>query len=109
MSKCLKARSARSAPSLGAASPPPQKAESQAAHAAAPKSRHRSRRDAEEIAGWDIDVRPDGQGPARQRRGEAGRSGLHEQCAACHGEFGESAGRWPQVRRRRARSRATIR
>ncbi|TMJ01106.1 MAG: c-type cytochrome [Alphaproteobacteria bacterium] len=51
-----------------------------------------------EIAGWDIDVRPDGQGlpPGRGsvKEGEALYVG---KCAACHGEFGESAGRWPQV------------
>jgi cytochrome c len=51
-----------------------------------------------EIAGWDIDVRPDGQGlpPGKGsvRDGEAVYMG---KCAACHGEFGESAGRWPQV------------
>ena len=52
----------------------------------------------QEIAGWDIDVRPDGQGlpPGRGsvKNGEAVYMG---KCAACHGEFGESAGRWPQV------------
>jgi S-disulfanyl-L-cysteine oxidoreductase SoxD len=51
---------------------------------------------AQEIAGWDIAIRPDGRGlpPGRGtvRQGEA----LYlERCAACHGEFGESAGRWP--------------
>lgn len=49
-----------------------------------------------EIAGWDIDVRPDGhglpQGRGTVREGEA----LYmERCAACHGEFGEAIGRWP--------------
>jgi mono/diheme cytochrome c family protein len=51
---------------------------------------------AEEIAGWDIDIRPDGHGlpPGRGtvRQGEA----LYlTRCAACHGEFGEGVGRWP--------------
>ena len=51
---------------------------------------------AEEIAGWDIDIRPDGvglpQGRGTVKQGEA----LYvERCAACHGEFGEGAGRWP--------------
>ena len=50
----------------------------------------------QEIAGWDIAIRPDGRGlpPGRAtvRQGEA----LYlERCAACHGEFGEGAGRWP--------------
>ncbi|MEJ1161987.1 c-type cytochrome [Prosthecomicrobium sp. N25] len=50
----------------------------------------------EEVAAWDIDVRPDGQGlpPGRGsvRQGEAI---FLEKCAICHGEFGEGAGRWP--------------
>src|SRR5882757_10989967 len=52
----------------------------------------------EMIAGWDIDVRPDGQGlPPGQGSVKAGEQVYLEKCAACHGEFGESAGRWPQV------------
>ena len=51
-----------------------------------------------EIAGWDIDVRPDGQGlPPGKGSVKAGEQVYIEKCAACHGEFGESAGRWPQV------------
>ena len=51
-----------------------------------------------EIAGWDIDVRPDGQGaPPGQGSVKAGEKVYLEKCAACHGEFGESAGRWPQL------------
>ena len=51
-----------------------------------------------EIAGWDIDVRPDGQGlPDGQGSVKAGEEVYLARCAACHGEFGESAGRWPQV------------
>jgi cytochrome c len=51
-----------------------------------------------EIAGWDIDVRPDGQGlPPGSGSVKAGEKVYVEKCAACHGEFGESAGRWPQV------------
>ena len=51
-----------------------------------------------EIAGWDIDVRPDGQGlPAGSGSVKAGEEVYMGKCAACHGEFGESAGRWPQV------------
>jgi len=50
------------------------------------------------IAGWDIDVRPDGQGlPPGKGSVKAGEQVYIEKCAACHGEFGESAGRWPQV------------
>jgi mono/diheme cytochrome c family protein len=52
----------------------------------------------EQIAGWDIDVRPDGQGaPAGKGSVKAGEKIYLEKCAACHGEFGESAGRWPQL------------
>ncbi|MDC7789941.1 cytochrome c [Rhodoplanes sp. TEM] len=50
----------------------------------------------EEIAGWDIDVRPDGQGlPPGKGTARKGEELFVTQCAACHGEFGESAGRWP--------------
>jgi cytochrome c len=50
----------------------------------------------EEIAGWDIDIRPDGQGlPRGKGTVKAGEALYMERCAACHGEFGESAGRWP--------------
>ncbi len=52
----------------------------------------------EQIAGWDIDVRPDGQGaPPGQGSVKVGEKVYLEKCAACHGEFGESAGRWPQL------------
>src|SRR4051812_47229751 len=51
-----------------------------------------------EIAGWDIDVRPDGQGlPPGKGSVKEGEAVYVAKCAACHGEFGESAGRWPQV------------
>jgi cytochrome c len=51
-----------------------------------------------EIAGWDIDVRPDGQGaPPGKGSVKQGEMLYMERCAACHGEFGESAGRWPQL------------
>ena len=51
-----------------------------------------------EIAGWDIDVRPDGQGlPPGRGSVKDGEQVYMGKCAACHGEFGESAGRWPQV------------
>lgn len=49
-----------------------------------------------EIAGWDIDIRPDGQGlPPGKGTVKQGEEIYMQQCAACHGEFGESAGRWP--------------
>ena len=51
-----------------------------------------------EIAGWDIDVRPDGQGaPPGHGSVKEGEKVYMDKCAACHGEFGESAGRWPQL------------
>ncbi|MGI8527395.1 MAG: c-type cytochrome [Pseudolabrys sp.] len=53
---------------------------------------------AAEIAGWDIDVRPDGQGaPPGKGSVKDGEEVYLTRCAACHGEFGESAGRWPQL------------
>jgi S-disulfanyl-L-cysteine oxidoreductase SoxD len=49
-----------------------------------------------EIAGWDIDIRPDGEGlPVGKGSLKQGELLYIERCAACHGEFGESAGRWP--------------
>ena len=52
----------------------------------------------EQIAGWDIDVRPDGTGaPPGKGSVKAGEALYMERCAACHGEFGESAGRWPAL------------
>ncbi len=51
---------------------------------------------AEQIAGWDIDIRPDGQGlPIGKGTVKQGEPLYVERCASCHGEFGESAGRWP--------------
>jgi len=49
-----------------------------------------------EVAAWDIDIRPDGAG-LPEGRGTVGRGEelFGEQCAACHGVFGEGAGRWP--------------
>ncbi len=50
----------------------------------------------EEIAAWDTDVRPDGAGlPPGKGSVKEGEALFQEQCAACHGEFGEGAGRWP--------------
>jgi len=44
-----------------------------------------------EIAGWDIDVRPDGRGlPPGRGSVEQGQAIYDEKCASCHGTFGES-------------------
>jgi len=52
----------------------------------------------EEIAGWDIDVRPDGKGlPKGQGSVSLGESLYEEKCASCHGTFGEGEGRWPPL------------
>jgi mono/diheme cytochrome c family protein len=49
-----------------------------------------------EIAAWDIDVRPDGQGlPVGRGTVSDGEAIFEMQCAACHGDFGEGRGRWP--------------
>ena len=51
-----------------------------------------------EIAGWDIAVRPDGHGaPVGKGTVAQGEVLFNDQCASCHGEFGESAGRWPML------------
>lgn len=53
----------------------------------------------QEIAGWNIDVRggdgaglPSGKGSVTQ-----GEQVFADQCAACHGTFGEGEGRWPKL------------
>lgn len=52
----------------------------------------------EEIAAWDTDVRPDGKGlPPGKGTVKQGDDLFQAQCAACHGEFGEGAGRWPPL------------
>jgi cytochrome c len=50
----------------------------------------------EEVAAWDIDVRPDGQGlPEGSGTVEEGEQLFTDNCAACHGDFGEGIDRWP--------------
>jgi cytochrome c len=52
----------------------------------------------EEIAGWDIDIRPDGEGlPTGKGTVKEGETLFSQQCAGCHGEFGEGVGRWPAL------------
>ncbi len=49
-----------------------------------------------EIAGWDIDVRPDGTGlPEGNGSVEDGEVLYEVKCAECHGSFGEGVGRFP--------------
>ena len=53
----------------------------------------------EQIAGWDIDVRgDDGAGlPKGSGDVDKGAEVFADQCAACHGTFGEGAGRYPKL------------
>ncbi|WP_422026895.1 c-type cytochrome [Roseovarius sp.] len=52
----------------------------------------------EEIAAWDLDVHPDGTGlPAGQGSVKDGERLFSERCAACHGEFAEGVGNWPEL------------
>jgi cytochrome c len=51
-----------------------------------------------EIAGWDIDIRPDGLGlPPGGGTVEDGEFLYEDQCAICHGSFGEGVGRYPVI------------
>jgi mono/diheme cytochrome c family protein len=62
---------------------------------------------AEQIAGWDIDIRgDDGAGlPAGQGTVDKGAEVYAGQCASCHGTFGEGEGRQPRL----AGGRGTLR
>ena len=50
----------------------------------------------QEIAAWDIDIRPDGAGlPDGRGTVAEGEEIFTEACAVCHGDFGEGRDRWP--------------
>ncbi len=49
-----------------------------------------------EIAAWDIDIRPDGEGlPPGSGDVFTGEEVFIEKCAVCHGDFAEGVDRWP--------------
>lgn len=49
-----------------------------------------------EVAGWDIDIRPDGLGaPIGIGNAIDGEEIYTDRCASCHGDFGEAVDRWP--------------
>ena len=51
-----------------------------------------------EVAGWNIDVRPDGMGaPKGSGNAIKGEEIYAEACASCHGDFGEGIDRWPEL------------
>lgn len=52
----------------------------------------------EEVAAWDLDVSPDGTGlPDGSGDVLTGEDLFSENCATCHGEFGEGQGNWPKL------------
>jgi mono/diheme cytochrome c family protein len=52
----------------------------------------------QQIAGWSLGVRPDGQGLPPGRGSVAdGDEVFSTNCAVCHGTFGEGAGRYPRI------------
>lgn len=52
----------------------------------------------EQIASWNIDVRPDGIGlPPGSGSVEGGEFLYEEKCAECHGSFGEGVGKYPTL------------
>jgi cytochrome c len=52
----------------------------------------------EEVAAWNLDVSPDGTGlPEGSGDVLTGEDLFSENCASCHGEFGEGQGNWPKL------------
>ncbi len=52
----------------------------------------------EEVAAWDTDVRPDGQGlPEGSGDVETGETLFADYCASCHGDFAEGVDNWPKL------------
>lgn len=52
----------------------------------------------EQIAAWDIDVRPDGKGlPEGSGTVDEGMQVFETYCSSCHGAFGEGMGRYPKL------------
>lgn len=52
----------------------------------------------EEIAAWDVDVSPNGEGlPVGSGNVEDGEELFVDQCAACHGVFAEGVDNWPKL------------
>lgn len=50
----------------------------------------------DEVAAWNIDIRPDGQGlPEGSGDVITGEEVFTDYCATCHGDFGEGVDRWP--------------
>ncbi|WP_223475223.1 c-type cytochrome [Oricola indica] len=50
----------------------------------------------DEVAAWDMDIRPDGVGlPVGSGTVADGEVLYTDNCAVCHGDFGEAVGRWP--------------
>jgi hypothetical protein len=50
----------------------------------------------EEVEAWDIDIRPDGKGlPEGSGTVAEGEQLFADNCAFCHGDFGEGIDRWP--------------
>ena len=52
----------------------------------------------EEIAAWDVDIRPDGTGlPTGRGDVATGEEVFTEHCSACHGDFAEGVDNWPEL------------
>ncbi len=51
-----------------------------------------------EVSAWDIDIRPDGKGlPVGSGSVIIGEELYTDNCASCHGDFGEGIDRWPEL------------